>query len=207
MNKLILPLLSFIFFLSCAGKTPSSVEKDNKYRAEKDNGNIQQADSTLTEGEVILYFETFKELLLDEKIEELSELINFPVEGDYSWEQLNDDGELKRVFNPYRTKEDFIENHSILFGKDMVNLLKKVDFKESLQKDYRVTIKKKPDIELTFTVDNIDWLKLETEQKPTDVNFQISSEKAGSKIGGKGIIYRFRKVDKKIRLTAIQFVG
>jgi len=206
MNKVILPLLSFMIFISCGGKTVNPEEIKKEDIKEQKTDTIQQED-TLTKDEVILYFETFRELLLNGKIEELADLIHFPVEGDYSWEQVNDKGELKRDFNPYRKREDFIKNHSKLFGEDMTNLLKKVDFKESLNKDYRVTITKEPNTELSFTVGFIDWFKPEREQEPTEVNFEIDRKEIGSTIGGKGIIYRFSKIDKKIRLTAIQFVG
>jgi len=155
------------------------------------------ADTTLTEDEIIRYLETFKELLLNNKIEELADLIHFPVEGNYVWEDGNDEIH----FNPYRTEADFIENYPRLFGEDLVNLLEKADFTKAFKEDYHVTIKREPNIELTF---NIIFAKTEHEKH---IDFSVNYDETDCDVCESSVIYRLGKVDGKIKLTAIQMAG
>ena len=212
----------FLFFLSCGNKAANQKNIENEFPIEQqtdtlltqlsqnEKGIEQQADMILTDDEVIYYFQTFREFLLKGKIDELADLVHFPVEGDYHYEWiLNEKGERVRDFNPYRKKEDFIENYSKFFGKDLKNLFKKVDFRKSLQEDYPVVMNKKPTMEAILRIyyHNKNPFGQEPEQKPTQVILSLNYEPTNDDIGGGGIIYRFEKIEGKIKLIAIQFVG
>lgn len=208
-NKIVSFLAFTLIFLSCGDKLKSqkNTDNDNIVTVQADIITVQSSDTILTNDEVIIYFETFRGLLTKGEIEKLTDLVHFPVEGDYSWERTNEDGKVVRDFNPYRGKEDLIENYSKLFGEDLVNVLEKVDFQKALEENYSVTIKKKPNVEISFNVDFINWLEPIEKQKPTMVSFGLNFDEIDCDICEHGVIYRFQKVDGIIKLTAIQFVG
>ena len=133
MKKNILLLIYILILLSSCGN-----EVINSKTVEDECDSILQinTDTILTNNDIRNYFEKFKMLLLEERIEDLTDLIYFPVEGDYSWEETNEKGELSRDFNPYRKKEDFINNYSKLFGSDLIKIFQKVDLEKFFQEDY-----------------------------------------------------------------------
>lgn len=143
---------------------------------------------SMTEDEVVGYFDTFRKLLLAADIEQLAGLVHFPVEGDYSWEQPDETGVLKRHFNPYRTKVAFIADYSRLFGSDMPNLLLN-------------------DGSGTATVGGKIAEAMAAINIREQIHFGVSCKEIGNDIGERGIIYRFRKVCENIKLVAIQFIG
>ena len=187
----------------CGQTTRKQVEiTDNEIVVEQtENNPLIEKETTekLTEYEAISYLETFRELLLNNQIEELTDLIHFPIEGDYVWEQTNKDGEVVYNFNSYRTEKDFVENYSKLFGEDLTSLLKKVDFKKALKEYDNIMIRKEPNIELTFYV-SID----DDEQ---ELEFMVGYDETDCDICESAIIYRSRKIDGKIKLTTILFAG
>ena len=186
----------------CGQTTRKQVEiTDNEIVVEQtENNPLIEKETTekLTEYEAISYLETFRELLLNNQIEELADLIHFPIEGDYVWEQTNKDGEVVYDFNPYYTKKDFVENYSKLFGEDLTSLLKKADFKKVLKEYGNIMVRKEPNIELTFYVSLYDEQELE---------FMVGYDATDCETCESAIIYRSRKIDGKIKLTTILFAG
>jgi len=204
MKKNILLLIYILILLSSCGN-----EVINSKTVEDECDSILQinTDTILTNNDIRNYFEKFKMLLLEERIEDLTDLIYFPVEGDYSWEETNEKGELSRDFNPYRKKEDFINNYSKLFGSDLIKIFQKVDLEKFFQEDYHVFFINESNQKLNFSIDFESYSNPITEKNPTAISFEIDYETTDSDIGEKGIIYRFKKINGEIKLFAIQFVG
>ena len=195
---LIIPILCSLLLAAC-GNSPKKAAQNETANTQvtdfesgegAEEGTVEDevTSEKMTEAEAIGYLETFKKLLLGDKIEELADLMHFPIEGDYAWEADKDD--------PYRTKRDFMENHSKFFGGDLKSLFQKADLKKAFKEDYAITIKREPNIELTirFRIDDEQVLNFMADYNEIDLVETTT-------------VYRARKIDGKIQLTAIFIAG
>lgn len=210
MSKIFIILLVLFMSCNCGVKKQNDMndvaEKQEVISCPFDSIQVDTITSTLTNEEAIYYFSTFRNFLLNMEFEKLSDLMLFPIGGDYSWEQMNEEGETIRVFNSYLKKEDFLKYHSMLFTEDLVDLFKKVNFEKMFEQNYSVKKVKGANVELYLTIDVTGWLECQSEQKRT-INIEMDYNQSNCDVCERGIIYRFEEYKQEIKLCAIQFVG
>lgn len=158
----------------------------------------------ITEKEAITFLKKFKQLVLKQDIEQLTELINFPLISD-CWYMVHGNYDTVSSTVPFM-KKDFIQHHSKIIDNEMIRLLKLFDFNKSFQEGYHKDIR----INKIKTISMVVSFYTNDDAEPNSVKFYIGIGKEEIEPDWKsewGYIYHFKKINGEIKLWLIQPVG